>query len=50
MKYDLTASQIEGDDLKTILALQKDCYLSESLLYNDYNIQPLVQRILKRSH
>jgi GNAT superfamily N-acetyltransferase len=31
------------NDLETILQLQKDCYLSEAEIYNDYNIPPLQQ-------
>ena len=30
-------------DLETILQLQKDCYLTEAQIYNDYNIPPLKQ-------
>lgn len=30
-------------DLASILQLQKDCYLSEAEIYNDYEIQPLTQ-------
>lgn len=36
----LKASQ---NDLKTILQLQKDCYMTEAEIYNDYNIPPLQQ-------
>lgn len=32
-------------DLEEILALQKKAYLSEAEIYNDYNIQPLVQTL-----
>jgi ribosomal protein S18 acetylase RimI-like enzyme len=32
-----------GNDLETILQLQKDCYMSEAEIYNDYNIPPLQQ-------
>ena len=31
------------NDIKTILLLQKDCYISEAELYNDYSIPPLQQ-------
>ena len=31
------------NDLETILQLQKDCYMMEAQIYNDYNIQPLNQ-------
>lgn len=33
----------QKSDLVTILQLQKDCYLSEAEIYNDYEIQPLTQ-------
>jgi len=32
-------------DLPKILALQKECYLQEAAIYNDYNIPPLVQTL-----
>ena len=32
-------------DLETILRLQKECYITEAELYNDYNIAPLKQDI-----
>jgi GNAT superfamily N-acetyltransferase len=35
--------QANRDDLETILQLQRDCYRSEAEIYNDYNIQPLLQ-------
>jgi N-acetylglutamate synthase-like GNAT family acetyltransferase len=38
----LEASQ---NDLEEILQLQKDCYMSEAEIYNDYSIQPLQQDI-----
>lgn len=31
------------NDLETILQLQKDCYMTEAKIYNDYNIPPLQQ-------
>ena len=31
------------NDLETILELQKDCYMTEAAIYNDYNIPPLKQ-------
>lgn len=37
--------EAEQDDLKAILQLQKDCYLTEAEIYNDYEIQPLKQDI-----
>jgi GNAT superfamily N-acetyltransferase len=41
MKVDvLPANQ---DDLKVILKLQKDCYMVEAEMHNEYNIPPLVQ-------
>ncbi len=33
----------QQSDLPTILQLQKDCYLSEAEIYNDFQIQPLTQ-------
>lgn len=33
------------NDSETILNLQKDCYLAEAEIYNDYNIPPLQQDI-----
>ncbi|HXT84840.1 MAG TPA: hypothetical protein VN704_11020 [Verrucomicrobiae bacterium] len=33
------------DDLEEILQLQKQAYLSEADLYNNYNIKPLVQTL-----
>lgn len=33
------------NDLEEILQLQKDCYLSEAEIYNDYSIQPLQQNL-----
>jgi ribosomal protein S18 acetylase RimI-like enzyme len=33
-------------DLKTILQLQKNCYLTEAEIYNDYNIPPLQQELI----
>ena len=35
--------QAEENDLEAILQLQKDCYMSEAMIYNDYEIQPLKQ-------
>ena len=37
--------QAEQGDLETILQLQKECYLSEAEIYNNYEIQPLKQNI-----
>jgi hypothetical protein len=33
----------DGADLETILALQKECYLSEAELHDDFDIPPLKQ-------
>ncbi|WP_240644355.1 GNAT family N-acetyltransferase [Paenibacillus paeoniae] len=33
----------EWTDLKTILVLQREAYQSEAILYEDYDIQPLIQ-------
>jgi len=35
------------DDLKEILQLQNQTYLSKTDLYNDYNIRPLLQTLDK---
>jgi GNAT superfamily N-acetyltransferase len=35
--------QASQNDLEAILQLQKDCYLTEAGIYNDYSIQPLLQ-------
>jgi hypothetical protein len=35
--------QAEQNDLEAILQLQKDCYMSEAMIYNDFEIQPLKQ-------
>lgn len=45
MNSALIISQAEKEDLATILILQKECYVSEAELYNDFNIQPLTQTI-----
>ena len=45
MSHELTISQAGPEDLETILSLQKECYISEAELYNDFNIQPLTQTI-----
>ncbi|HPF50567.1 MAG TPA: GNAT family N-acetyltransferase [Draconibacterium sp.] len=37
--------EAEQSDLEVILQLQKDCYLTEAEIYNDYEIQPLKQDI-----
>jgi len=35
----------DKDDLEKILELQKDCYLEEAEIYNDYKIPPLTQTL-----
>lgn len=40
---DIDILHAEQNDLETILQLQKDCYMSEAEIYNDYEIQPLKQ-------
>lgn len=35
----------EQNDLAAILQLQKNCYLSEAEIYNDYEIPPLTQSL-----
>jgi GNAT superfamily N-acetyltransferase len=35
--------QASENDLESILQLQKDCYMAEAEIYNDYSIQPLRQ-------
>ena len=35
----------EKNDLEAILKLQKECYVIEAEIYNDYNIAPLTQDI-----
>lgn len=41
MKVDVLPASLK--DLETILQIQKDCYLSEAELHNDYTIPPLTQ-------
>jgi GNAT superfamily N-acetyltransferase len=41
MKIDIL--KVHRNDLETILQLQKDCYLAEAEIYNDYTNQPLQQ-------
>ncbi len=36
-------SQANHEDLNAILEIQKEAYLAEALLYNDYSIQPLTE-------
>ena len=35
--------QASQNDLEAILQLQKDCYITEAAIYNDFSIQPLRQ-------
>ena len=35
--------KVKSTDLETILQLQKNCYISEAKIYNDFTIQPLQQ-------
>lgn len=37
--------QAQQSDLPAILQLQKDCYLSEAEIYNDFKIPPLTQSL-----
>jgi ribosomal protein S18 acetylase RimI-like enzyme len=43
--HSVNISKAAIDDLKEILQLQKQAYLSEAELYNDYNIKPLTQSL-----
>lgn len=40
----------EQKDLETILKLQKECYMSEAEIYNNYEIQPLKQDLESLIH
>lgn len=40
---DIDILQAEQNDLEIILKLQKECYLTEAAIYNDFEIQPLKQ-------
>ena len=40
---EISILQANQNDLEAILQLQKDCYMTEAEIYNDYNIQPLQQ-------
>ena len=42
---ELKIIKAEENDLEAILKLQKECYITEAEIYNDYNIAPLVQNI-----
>jgi len=39
----MTILRAQREDLAEILALQKECYLQEAAIYDDYNIPPLLQ-------
>ena len=39
----MTIQSAQQEDLAEILALQKECYLQEAAIYEDYNIPPLLQ-------
>lgn len=39
----MTVLRAKREDLAESLALQKECYLQEAVIYNDYNIPPLLQ-------
>jgi len=41
----LQITEVNEDDLENILALQRRCYQSEALLYNNLNIPPLQQNL-----
>ncbi|MFT3903331.1 MAG: GNAT family N-acetyltransferase [Niabella sp.] len=41
----ITISRVGLGELAEILALQKECYISEAVLYNDFSIQPLTQNL-----
>ncbi|WP_208796425.1 GNAT family N-acetyltransferase [Flavobacterium fluviatile] len=43
MNIDILKAQ--KSDLAAILQLQKNCYLSEAAIYNDYEIRPLIQSL-----
>lgn len=42
---EIDIAKAEAYDLEIILDLQKECYLIEAEIYNDYNIPPLTQDI-----
>jgi len=41
----MTILRAQREDLAEILALQKECYLQEAAIYEDYKIPPLLQTI-----
>jgi GNAT superfamily N-acetyltransferase len=43
MKIDILPANL--NDLNTILQLQKDCYIIEAEIHNEYNIPPLMQSL-----
>ena len=42
---EISIVKAENIDLEAILKLQKECYVIEAEIYNDYNIAPLTQDI-----
>jgi len=42
---EIAIQKVQYTDLPEILALQKECYLQEAAIYDDYQIPPLVQTI-----
>jgi ribosomal protein S18 acetylase RimI-like enzyme len=42
---DLKISNVDRGDLPRILAIQKDAYLSEAAIYDDYSLPPLLQSL-----
>lgn len=45
MKENINISIAGEDDLENILELQKECYISEAEIINDFNIPPLKQTL-----
>lgn len=45
MENNIKICKAELDDLEEILTLQKECYISEAEIINDFNIPPLKQTI-----
>ena len=43
MKLQIDISNAQQDDLSIILQLQKDCYITEAEIHDDYDIPPLHQ-------
>lgn len=42
----MTIQKVQFTDLAELLALQKKCYFQEAIIYNDYQIPPLVQTMV----